>query len=130
MTYSVLPDVASGPRHWSSAAPPPNPRRAMHDRLPGFVQPFLTWLTAQPAPGEPVADRSPLRFVAGASAQAVFSFESARAHEPTIEISGPVTRCDSAAAMNGSSAPSSTSPGAVETTPVRRSFTIWYGCST
>ena len=76
MTYSVLPDVASGPRHWSSAAPPPNPRRAMHDRLPGFVQPFLTWLTAQPAPGEPVADRSPLRFVAGASAQAVLGVVS------------------------------------------------------
>ena len=35
----------------------------------------------------------------------------------------PVTFCDSAAAMKGSSAPSSTSPGAVEVTPVRRSFT-------
>jgi len=35
----------------------------------------------------------------------------------------PVTRCDSAAAMNGSSSPSSTSPGAVEVTPVRRSLT-------
>ncbi len=37
----------------------------------------------------------------------------------------PVTRCASAAAMNGSSAPSSTSSGAVEVAPVRRSLTSW-----
>lgn len=71
MTYSALPDVAPALRHWSSAAPPANPRLAMHDRLPGAVQPFLTWLTAQPAPGEPIAERSPLRFVAAASLQTV-----------------------------------------------------------
>jgi hypothetical protein len=35
----------------------------------------------------------------------------------------PETRCDRAAAMNASRSPSSTSSGAVETTPVRRSFT-------
>ena len=35
----------------------------------------------------------------------------------------PVTRCERAAAMNLSRSPSSTSLGAVETTPVRRSFT-------
>ena len=29
-----------------------NPRAEMHHRLPGFLQPFLTWLTAKPAPGE------------------------------------------------------------------------------
>ncbi len=37
----------------------------------------------------------------------------------------PVTRWLSAAAMNGSRAPSRTSPGAVEVTPVRRSLTSW-----
>ena len=36
----------------------------MHDRLPRTLQPFLTWLTAQPAPGELLQERSPLRFVA------------------------------------------------------------------
>jgi fatty acid desaturase len=29
-----------------------NPRAEMYYRLPGFLQPFLTWLTARPAPGE------------------------------------------------------------------------------
>ena len=29
-----------------------DPRAEMHHRLPGFIQPFLTWLTARPAPGE------------------------------------------------------------------------------
>jgi hypothetical protein len=29
-----------------------DPRAEMHRRLPGFIQPFLTWLTARPAPGE------------------------------------------------------------------------------
>ncbi len=41
-----------------------NPRTAMHERLPGRIQPFLTWLTAQPAPGEQHSERSPLRYVA------------------------------------------------------------------
>ncbi len=47
------------------------------------------------------------------------------AHQSTSSTStfSPVTRWASAAAMNGSSAPSSTSSGAVEVTPVRRSFT-------
>ena len=71
MIYSTLPPVNFKPEHWSSASPPSNPRRAMHDRLPKFVQPFLTWLTAQPAPDEPVIDRSPLRFVAVALLQTV-----------------------------------------------------------
>ena len=44
------------------------PRAAMAARLPGFVQPFLTWLTARPAPGEEAAPRSPLGFVYGALA--------------------------------------------------------------
>ena len=42
----------------------------------------------------------------------------------STSTASPVTRCASAAAMKGSSAPSSTSPGAVLVTPVRRSFTI------
>ena len=71
MTYSASPAVDAGPEHWSSPAPPANPRRVMHDRLPGLAQPFLTWLTAQPAPGEPVTERSPLRFVAVALLQTV-----------------------------------------------------------
>ena len=48
-----------------------------------------------------------------------------RTHQSTSSTStaSPVTRCDSAAAMNASRSPSSTSDGAVEVTPVRRSFT-------
>ena len=37
----------------------------------------------------------------------------------------PDTRCDKAAAMKRSRSPSSTSPGAVEVTPVRKSLTSW-----
>lgn len=29
---------------------PVDPRRQMAQRLPGLVQPFLTWLTAKPGP--------------------------------------------------------------------------------
>src|SRR4051812_45961926 len=35
-----------------------NPRAEMHHRLPSFVQPFLTWLTARPAPGETARSHS------------------------------------------------------------------------
>src|SRR5690554_5818220 len=42
----------------------------------------------------------------------------------------PVTRCASAAAMKSSISSSRTSSGLLEVTPVRRSFTIWYGCRT
>ena len=48
-----------------------NPRVVMHERLPKQLQPFLTWLTAQPAPGEPVRERSPLCFVVGSILQVV-----------------------------------------------------------
>src|SRR3546814_9293871 len=46
-------------------------------------------------------------------------------HQSTSSTStcSPVTRWESAAAMKGSSSPSSTSDGAVDVTPVRRSFT-------
>lgn len=38
-------------------------RIGMHTRLPHWLQPFLTWLTARPAPGETLQVQSPLRFV-------------------------------------------------------------------
>ena len=40
-----------------------DPRAEMARRLPKFVQPFLTWLTAKPAPGEAPAPRKPIFFV-------------------------------------------------------------------
>lgn len=43
-----------------------NPREQMAARLPAALQPFLTWLTARPAPGEAIPQRSALGFVAGA----------------------------------------------------------------
>ncbi len=54
-----------------SSAASSDARLAMHDRLPRMLQPFLTWLTAKPAPGEAMASRSPLWFVACASLQVV-----------------------------------------------------------
>jgi fatty acid desaturase len=45
-----------------------SPREAMAERLPAFIQPFITWLTARPAPGEEAPQRSALGFVAGALA--------------------------------------------------------------
>jgi len=35
-----------------------DPRAEMYRRLPGLVQPFLTWLTARPAPAEAAKSRS------------------------------------------------------------------------
>lgn len=66
MTYSASVASVAGPIERPLADPALNPRQVMHERLPGFVQPFLTWLTAQPAPGESVKERSPLRYVTGA----------------------------------------------------------------
>lgn len=43
-----------------------DPRAEMAARLPKAVQPFLTWLTAKPAPGEPITRRSPYSYVAAA----------------------------------------------------------------
>jgi hypothetical protein len=40
-----------------------DPRAEMADRLPGWTQPFLTWLTAKPAPGEATAPCSPHHYV-------------------------------------------------------------------
>lgn len=63
MTFSSPVDILPENHSWSVASPPANPRLAMHHRLPRGFQPFLTWLTAQPAPGEVPQDRSPLHFV-------------------------------------------------------------------
>jgi len=48
-----------------------DPRAEMTRRLPRILQPFLTWLTAKPAPGEAIRERNPLRFVITALAQVV-----------------------------------------------------------
>lgn len=40
-----------------------DPREEMAARLPAFVQPFLSWLTARPAPDEKEVARSPVHFV-------------------------------------------------------------------
>jgi fatty acid desaturase len=45
-----------------------DPRADMAVRLPGSVQPFLTWLTAKPAPGEASTTRSPIWYVVAAIA--------------------------------------------------------------
>ncbi len=69
MTFSSPDTILDEGRSWSIASAPVNPRLAMHQRLPKTIQPFLTWLTAQPAPGEALQDRSPLSFVAVALLQ-------------------------------------------------------------
>jgi fatty acid desaturase len=55
---------------WSPAESP-DPRRDMAERLPQAIQPFLTWLTAKPAPDEPVREKPGTRFVAIALLQIV-----------------------------------------------------------
>lgn len=42
-----------------------DPRAHMAARLPAFLQPLLTLITAKPAPGEETPERSPIAFVAG-----------------------------------------------------------------
>ncbi|MBI0434630.1 fatty acid desaturase [Roseomonas sp. KE0001] len=42
-----------------------DPRAAMAQRLPAALQPFLTWLTAKPAPGEAAREIPARRYVAG-----------------------------------------------------------------
>jgi fatty acid desaturase len=49
-----------------SVAAPPDPRARMAARLPRALQPFLTWLTAKPAPGEAAPGRSATTFILGA----------------------------------------------------------------
>ena len=43
-----------------------DPRAAMAERLPSLLQPFLTWLTARPAPDEEAGDRPAWTFVSEA----------------------------------------------------------------
>ncbi|MFC0410232.1 fatty acid desaturase [Roseomonas elaeocarpi] len=43
-----------------------DPRGRMAERLPRAIQPFLTWITAKPAPGEDAPERPAHSFVAGA----------------------------------------------------------------
>ena len=43
-----------------------DPRAEMAERLPGAIQPFLTWLTARPAPGEAERERPAWAFVSEA----------------------------------------------------------------
>ncbi len=53
----------------SPVSAPVDARLMMYNRLPHVLQPFLTWLTAKPAPGEDMLSRSPLWYVACASLQ-------------------------------------------------------------
>jgi len=52
-----------------SAARSADPRADMAVRLPAFVQPLLTWITAMPAPGRPYRTVATWRPVAGAFAR-------------------------------------------------------------
>ena len=71
MTFWFPSSVAAEERSSTTTLLAANPRLAMHDRLPQWTQPFLTWLTAQPAPNEPSRERSPLHYVAAAALQVV-----------------------------------------------------------
>jgi len=69
---AVLSPATSRPDHPGPDWPEPrcpDPRRQMHDRLPAALQPFLTWLTAKPAPGEAIVERPGWHYVAVALAQ-------------------------------------------------------------
>lgn len=59
-------EAGSSDAQWLPAV---DPRAAMAARLPRRLQPFLTWLTAKPLPGESLIQRSPLYFVAVALLQ-------------------------------------------------------------
>ncbi|WP_165943541.1 fatty acid desaturase [Roseicella aquatilis] len=61
MTILQTHSVAEEPQ--LSYAALPDPRARMAARLPRVLQPFLTWLTARPAPGEAAPGRSALGFV-------------------------------------------------------------------
>lgn len=56
--------VSSAPE--SSTAARTDPRVVMFHQLPRWLQPFLTWLTARPAPGEAAPARTPRAFVLAA----------------------------------------------------------------
>lgn len=48
-----------------------DPRAEMAERLPAFLQPFLTWLTAKPAPGDVPREKLPVYYVIEACALVV-----------------------------------------------------------
>jgi fatty acid desaturase len=54
-----------------TAADPQEQRAEMARRLPAFVQPFLTWLTALPAPGAAYVERTPMHHLAVAVAWSI-----------------------------------------------------------
>jgi fatty acid desaturase len=56
----------------SSAIESCDPRDQMAARLPCYVQPFLSWLTAKPAKGEPITERAGTYFVQVALLQLLF----------------------------------------------------------
>lgn len=66
MTYAHLPLQVTSAALCTSDIEPRDPRFEMFMRLPRWIQPFLTWLTARPAPGEAVRERGPSRFVVSA----------------------------------------------------------------
>ena len=55
---SILNAYALAEQPMVSIGTPADPRTRMAARLPGYLQPFLTWLTAKPAPGEVAPGRS------------------------------------------------------------------------
>jgi fatty acid desaturase len=63
---TLISDVTADTRILTSFRLPVDPRTRMVARLPGWIQPFLTWLTAKPAPGETPAGRRAESFVFGA----------------------------------------------------------------
>ena len=71
MGYSTSIERMAADTRYTDTSLPSNPRMAMYQRLPLAMQPFLTWLTAQPTPGEAIRERSPLMFVGYACAQVI-----------------------------------------------------------
>ncbi|GGC52335.1 hypothetical protein GCM10011504_33450 [Siccirubricoccus deserti] len=63
---TLISDVTADTRILTSFSLPVDPRTRMAARLPSWIQPFLTWLTAKPAPGEAPAGRRAESFVSGA----------------------------------------------------------------
>src|SRR4051794_38933241 len=63
---TLISDITADAGILASFRLPTDPRARMAACLPGWLQPFLTWLTAKPAPGEVPAGRSAESFVAGA----------------------------------------------------------------
>ncbi|WP_149537560.1 fatty acid desaturase [Siccirubricoccus phaeus] len=63
---TLLSDISLSSMPLASLRLPDDPRSRMAATLPRWIQPFLTWLTAKPAPGEVAPSRSATGFVARA----------------------------------------------------------------